>query len=135
MATAEEIRASAQAALDAQNATLAEMGGQSAAQTVVQPFELEGKTYYHQIPGSRFHYMIAPSAVAELMFIGGKVTTSDPMAIAELDKVANKNGSGIYTDSDTAKRPTLDQLEAKSVLLREAAQSRDRMLAAGEKVT
>lgn len=137
MATADEIRARAQAALAGQETAIkseTQVINAAAAETVPVQSSVTGKTYYHQIPGSRFHYMAGEGIVEELIFLGGRITTDNPDAIAELDKVANKNGSCIYTRADDAKKLSQDQLEAKSDLMAAAIKARDAMVAAGEKV-
>jgi hypothetical protein len=50
------------------------------------------------IPGARF---IMPDGL-EIQFLGGQFTTADPEVIAELDKVANKSTSMIFTDKAAA---------------------------------
>lgn len=51
------------------------------------------KTYYHRIAGARTHM---PDGL-EVQFLGGVFTTNDPVVIAELDRVADKLGGGIFT--------------------------------------
>ena len=51
------------------------------------------KTYYHSAPGARF---IMPDGL-EIHFMGGQFTTSDAAIMAELDPIANKPTSMIYT--------------------------------------
>lgn len=52
-----------------------------------------GKTYYHRIPGAQ---TIMPDGL-QIVFAGGMFATSDPAIIQELDKVANKAASQIFT--------------------------------------
>lgn len=54
------------------------------------------KTYYHRVPGARFGGL--PDG-RDLIFSAtdGSFTTDDPVAIKELDKVANSNASLVYT--------------------------------------
>jgi len=54
------------------------------------------KTYYHRHIGAGF---IMPNG-ARIVFTGGLFRTSDPVIIAELDAVADKPGTMIYTDHD-----------------------------------
>lgn len=54
------------------------------------------KTYYHMVPGARF---IMPNGLA-VRFLGGMFCTNDPEIIAELNKVADRNASQIYTKSE-----------------------------------
>lgn len=51
------------------------------------------KTYYHMANGARF---IMPDGL-EVVFLGGVFTTADPEIIRELDKIANRPTSMIYT--------------------------------------
>lgn len=53
----------------------------------------QGKTYYHLAHGARF---VMPDGL-EVIFLGGQFTTIDKEIIAELDKVANRPTSMIYT--------------------------------------
>ena len=52
------------------------------------------KTYKHMVPGARF---IMPDGL-EIHFLGGQFVTAAPDIIRELDAVANKTTSMIYTD-------------------------------------
>jgi tRNA A58 N-methylase Trm61 len=56
------------------------------------------KTYHHSVPGARF---IMPDGL-EVHFLGGQFVTADLEIIAELDKVANKSTSMIYTQQAAA---------------------------------
>lgn len=51
------------------------------------------KRYYHRIKGAKF---IMPNGL-ELIFMGGQIVTDDPDIIAELDKIANKSTSMVFT--------------------------------------
>jgi hypothetical protein len=51
------------------------------------------KTYHHMVRGARF---VMPDGL-EVQFLGGQFTTVDPDIIAELDKIANKPASMVYT--------------------------------------
>lgn len=51
------------------------------------------KTFYHQIPGARF---IMPDGL-ELQFMGGQFSTDDKSIIAELNKIADRGTSMVYT--------------------------------------
>jgi len=57
------------------------------------------KTYRHMVPGARF---VMPDGL-EVQFLGGQFTTTDKEIIAELDKIANRNTSMIFTDPENAK--------------------------------
>lgn len=52
------------------------------------------KTYFHRIAGAKF---IMPDGL-ELQFLGGRFVTDTPEIISELDKVANKISSMIFTE-------------------------------------
>lgn len=56
----------------------------------------DSKTYYHTVPGARF---TMPNGL-DLRFLGGMLCTNDPEIIEELDKVANKATSQIYTKAE-----------------------------------
>lgn len=58
----------------------------------------KAKTYYHSSVGARF---IMPDGL-EVHFLGGQFTTADPDIIYQLDLVANKPASQIYTQQETA---------------------------------
>lgn len=55
----------------------------------------KAKTYKHMVPGARF---VMPDGL-EIQFLGGQFSTTDPAIIEELDAVANKSTSMIYTDA------------------------------------
>jgi hypothetical protein len=69
----------------------------------------KGKTYYHMAAGARF---IMPDGL-ELVFMGGQLTTDDPAIIAELDAVANRATSMIYTQQENLQ--AVAQSQAKKV--------------------
>ncbi len=71
-----------------------------------------GKTYYHRIPGAR---TTMPDGL-EIVFAGGMFATSDPDIIRELDKVANKSASQIFT-----KREALNTVRATEQRLAQEA--------------
>lgn len=56
------------------------------------------KTYHHMVPGARF---VMPDGL-EIIFMGGHFTTADPAIMAELDKVANKSTTLIFTERAVA---------------------------------
>jgi hypothetical protein len=60
------------------------------------------KTYHHMVPGARF---AMPDGL-EIIFMGGHFSTADPGIIAELDKVANRGTSLIYTQQAAAAQVT-----------------------------
>lgn len=54
------------------------------------------KTFYHMTPGAQF---IMPDGLV-VQFLGGQFTTDDVDIIEELDKIANKASSMIYTKQE-----------------------------------
>lgn len=54
----------------------------------------KAKVYKHMIPGANF---MMPDGL-EIKFLGGQLITSDPEIIKQLDAVANKTASMIYTE-------------------------------------
>lgn len=54
------------------------------------------RVYNHMVPGARF---VMPDGL-EVVFLGGQFVTNDVEIIAELDKVANKASSMIYTAAE-----------------------------------
>ena len=69
--------------------------GEVATTSVAALADKNAKTYHHMVKGARF---IMPDGL-ELVFMGGVFTTADPEICAELDKVANKASSMIYTQA------------------------------------
>lgn len=68
--------------------------GEKLATTPAAAKSANHKTYYHRVPGAKTHL---PDGL-EIQFLGGVFMTDDPAIIAQLDSVANKQASGIYTD-------------------------------------
>lgn len=58
----------------------------------------KAKVYKHMIPGANF---MMPDGL-EIKFLGGQLITSDPEIIKQLDAVANKSTSMIYTEAVVA---------------------------------
>lgn len=54
------------------------------------------RVFRHMVPGARF---VMPDGL-EVVFLGGQFVTNDVEIIAELDKVANKASSMIYTAAE-----------------------------------
>lgn len=54
------------------------------------------KTYYHQTPGASTHL---PDGAA-VVFRGGQFSTKNPEIIAFLDKIADKQGTMVFTRSN-----------------------------------
>lgn len=67
--------------------------GETLTTTAAAVSDKNAKTYHHMAPGARF---IMPDGL-EIVFMGGVFSTADPEVIAELDAVANKSASMIYT--------------------------------------
>lgn len=51
------------------------------------------KTYYHQVPGASTHL---PDGAA-IVFRGGQYSTKNPEIIVHLDKIADKQGTMVFT--------------------------------------
>lgn len=91
--------AAAQARLAAANAKAAQTPVIRTGETVTSTAAgLKGKVYYHRVPGARTHM---PDGL-EIVFLGGMFATEDETIIAELDKIADKASSGIFTSSAIA---------------------------------
>lgn len=82
---------------DAEAQALAAAGtlrtGETQSSTEAALKDPNSKTYMHMVPGARF---IMPNGL-ELRFLGGMLCTNDPAIISELDKIADKSSSQIYT--------------------------------------
>lgn len=72
--------------------------GERLASTPAALADKNAKVYKHMLPGARF---IMPDGL-EIVFLGGQFATTDKAIIEELDKVANKTASLIFTDNATA---------------------------------
>lgn len=68
--------------------------GEVLATTAAALKDPKAKVYRHMIPGANF---MMPDGL-ELKFLGGQFITSDPEIIKQLDAVANKTASMIYTE-------------------------------------
>ncbi len=84
--------------------------GESIATSVEALKDPNAKTYYHMVPGARF---CMPDGL-ELRFMGGQFTTADPEIMSELNKVANKSTSMIYTAKNTVASITAEISAAAS---------------------
>lgn len=62
------------------------------------PKDKTAKTYYHTVRGAKF---VMPDGL-EVIFRGGMFTTKDAEIIAELDKIADRPASMVYTKTETA---------------------------------
>lgn len=69
------------------------------------------KTYYHSVAGAKF---IMPDGL-EVVFMGGQLTTNDPAIIQQLDAIANKPASLVFTKRES--------LATVSALQRQAAEA------------
>jgi hypothetical protein len=68
------------------------------------------KVYRHMVPGARF---VMPDGL-EIQFLGGQFSTADPEIITQLDAVANKASSMIYTEeAAVSNAKALDKLAAE----------------------
>lgn len=68
--------------------------GEVVTTTVAALKDPNAKVYKHMIPGANF---IMPDGL-EIKFLGGQFVTSDPEIIKQLDAIANKTSSMIYTE-------------------------------------
>jgi hypothetical protein len=84
--------------------------GERLASTQQAIADKNAKIYKHMVPGAKF---VMPDGL-ELVFMGGRFVTSDPELIAELDKVANKVTSMIFTEDGAAQAVKTAQGKAAS---------------------
>jgi len=70
--------------------------GEKQASTQKALSDPNAKTYHHRIPGARF---VMPDGL-ELLFLGGRLTTNEKKIIEELDKVADRSTSMIFTEKE-----------------------------------
>ena len=82
---------SASALQNLQPATL--RTGERLASNVAALKDKNARIFHHMVPGARF---VMPDGL-EVVFLGGQLVTNDPQIIDELDKIANKASSMIYT--------------------------------------
>ena len=68
--------------------------GEVVTTTVASLKDPNAKVYKHMIPGANF---IMPDGL-EIKFLGGQFVTSDPEIIKQLDAIANKTSSMVYTE-------------------------------------
>jgi hypothetical protein len=83
--------------------------GEAAQSSLAALKDKSAKTYHHMVKGAKF---FMPDGLA-VEFLGGQFVTTDADIIAELDKVANKPASMIYTRKDA--------VEAVQSLMKQAA--------------
>lgn len=67
--------------------------GEAMATTQAALADKNSKTYHHMVAGAQF---VMPDGLS-VLFLGGQLTTNDPAIVKELDKVADKPTSQIYT--------------------------------------
>lgn len=82
--------------------------GESIASTMEALKDKNAKTYHHLIPGARF---VMPDGL-EIKFLGGQFVTNDAEIIAELNKVADKTTSMIFTRKEVAAAVTANAAKA-----------------------
>lgn len=76
------------------------------------------KTFYHMVKGAKF---MMPNGL-EVQFLGGRFVTEDTDIISELEAVANKPSSMIYTKAEAvAAVKALTQAAAADAVQKEAA--------------
>lgn len=72
--------------------------GERAASSPAALRDPKAKVYHHMVPGAKF---VMPDGL-ELIFLGGQYATTDAEQIAELDKIADRSTSMIYTKREVA---------------------------------
>ncbi len=70
--------------------------GERVATSVESLSDANSKTYFSMVKGSQF---VMPNGLA-IQFLGGRYVTNKPDEIAELDAVANRAGSLVFTKSE-----------------------------------
>ena len=90
------------------------------------------KVYYTSVPNCGI--MVQKGSICErIEFIGNRLETIDPAAIAYLDEIADKPGHTIYTKSNAHIAAEVDRVRAE--MFENAKIAHKKMLAAGEKVS
>lgn len=82
--------------------------GEKLASTPAAIADKNSKHYHHMVPGAKF---VMPDGL-EVIFMGGQFITADPEIIAELDKIANKPTSMIYTKTEAVQAVAMMQNQA-----------------------
>lgn len=82
-----------------QNSTVLR-AGEKVASTATAIKNPNAKTFYHMDHGAKF---VMPDGL-EVIFMGGTFVTDDAAIIAELDQVANKAASRIYTQVEVVQQ-------------------------------
>lgn len=72
--------------------------GESVASSPKALADKNARVYHHMVHGARF---IMPDGL-EIQFLGGVYATTDPAEIFELDRIANKSSSMIFTQAAAA---------------------------------
>jgi hypothetical protein len=78
------------------------------------------KTYYHMVRGAKF---IMPDGL-EVQFLGGVFTTADTDIMTELDKVANRPASMIYTKTEAVEAVNALTAQAAADAVQQQASSK-----------
>lgn len=96
--------------INSQNGTTSAVlrSGESIASTVDAIKDKNAKTFHHMIAGARF---VMPDGL-EIKFLGGQFVTNDAKIIAELNKVADKTTSMIFTRKEVAAAVTANATKA-----------------------
>ena len=82
--------------------------GERIATTAEALKDKNAKRYFHMIPGAKF---MMPDGL-EIQFLGGQFVTADPAIIAELNKIANKPTSLVFTQQEAVGAATALQKQA-----------------------
>lgn len=90
---------------------------------------LPTKTYYSHVPATTIYVMKGPGICEPVMFVNHRCETSDQDAIAYLDKIVDRPGSGIVSKSNA--QVAEDVLRAQAEAMEAAKVAHAKMLAAG----
>lgn len=82
--------------------------GEKQASTQAALADPDSKTYYHRIAGAK---AVMPDGL-ELHFLAGRFVTNEANIIAELDKVANRGSSMIFTEQSSIASATAAEAAA-----------------------
>lgn len=78
------------------------------------------RTYHHMVRGAKF---MMPDGL-EVQFLGGVFTTDDPEIIAELNKIADRPASMVYTKAEVVEAVNALTAQAAADAVQESAVSK-----------
>lgn len=93
------------------------------------PAKPQARTYFSTMPVCNFHVMRTPGYADAVQFVGGTLTTDDPLVIHALDQVVDKPGTGIT--SRNARMVSEEVSAMRADVMRAAVAAHDKMVAAG----